>query len=396
MVAKQSQKYGAFMSDIEQARQKNERSATRFEGVAQRESRSKRFKGRPDVCFSIDYYDPQTGKRVRKTIGWRSEGFTAEMAASMRRDLLSVGKRKSVMHDMYVETPPLLFGEAWKIYKRDWIDGHVKHPGSDISNYNNHLGCFEEIHLHNISAHRIIAYMGELERTGLSPQTIKHVIGLMRRIMRKMVQWKLWRGELPFDAVIMPKINNGRTRYLTPVEAHALLAALKKTSPRMWIMSLISLHCGLRFGEIAALTFGDIDLNMQTIHVRESKSGKARHAVMSGAVQSALLEMQRGEACEMLFPSRTGCVMAAPSDAFERAVASLGFNKGITDRRQKVVFHSLRHTYASWLAMSGEGQNMIADLLGHSSLEMSRRYTHLMPDARKATAKAIDAIFSHE
>ena len=72
-------------------KQKNERVATRFEGVYQRESWSKRFRGRPDVCYSIDYYDPQTKKRVRNTIGWRSEGFTAEMAADMRRELLGTG-----------------------------------------------------------------------------------------------------------------------------------------------------------------------------------------------------------------------------------------------------------------------------------------------------------------
>lgn len=382
---------------MEQGKQKNERLATRFEGVYQRESWSKRFKGRPDVCYTIDYRDSETGKRVRKTIGWRSEGFTAELAASMRRDLLSLGKKKAVMGDHYI-TPVknMFFSEAWNIYKRDWLEGRAKTVRTDTAIYDKHLSEIALMSLSDISAHRLTTLMGELDRKGLAPQTVRHVIALVRRVMRKMMQWKLWKGELPFVDIELPKLNNGRTRYLTPEEARTLLAALRNTSPRMWIMSLISLHCGLRFGEIAALTFGDIDLNMQTIHVRESKSGKARQAVMSGVVQSALQEMQREEACALLFPSRTGCVMAAPSDAFERAVASLGFNNGITDRRQKVVFHSLRHTYASWLAMSGEGQNMIADLLGHSSLEMSRRYTHLMPDARKATAKAIDAIFSHE
>lgn len=97
--------------------------------------------------------------------------------------------------------------------------------------------------------------------------------------------------------------------------------------------------------------------------------------------------------------------MRAPSDAFESCVRQLGLNNSgevdahgkpveIADRKLRVVFHSLRHTYASWLALSGEEQLMIADLLGHADLEMSRRYTHLMNNARKATAKAIDAVFN--
>lgn len=96
------------------------------------------------------------------------------------------------------------------------------------------------------------------------------------------------------------------------------------------------------------------------------------------------------------------------SDTFARTVDALGLNdsgeevlpggrrvrRKIGDRRQKIVFHSLRHTYASWLALAGEGQAMIAEMLGHSSLEMSRRYTHIMSEARQVTAERISRIFS--
>lgn len=88
--------------------------------------------------------------------------------------------------------------------------------------------------------------------------------------------------------------------------------------------------------------------------------------------------------------------MRAPSDTFERTVEELGLNEGVRDRRDKVVFHTLRHTYASWLARSGQGQSVISDLLGHASLEMSKRYIHLMPDSRRAAAQAIETLFTND
>ncbi|RUA17837.1 MAG: hypothetical protein DSY55_01355 [Clostridia bacterium] len=52
---------------------------------------------------------------------------------------------------------------------------------------------------------------------------------------------------------------------------------------------------------------------------------------------------------------------------------------GITDPRQKFVFHSLRHTCASWLVMSGVDLYVVKEILGHASITMTERYSHLRP-----------------
>jgi integrase len=59
------------------------------------------------------------------------------------------------------------------------------------------------------------------------------------------------------------------------------------------------------------------------------------------------------------------------------------FNNGVTDRRQKITFHTLRHTFASWLAMQGTPLLTIKELLGHQSLAMTERYSHLSPGQKK-------------
>ena len=78
--------------------------------------------------------------------------------------------------------------------------------------------------------------------------------------------------------------------------------------------------------------------------------------------------------------------------SFKRAVEELGFNKGIKDVRQKVVFHTLRHTFASWLAIDGVPLYTISELMGHSTMDMTKRYAHLCPDTKRAAVEKIDAI----
>ncbi len=64
----------------------------------------------------------------------------------------------------------------------------------------------------------------------------------------------------------------------------------------------------------------------------------------------------------------------------------LGFNMRVTDDRDKVVFHTLRHTFASWQVQAGMGLYELQKLMGHKSFQMVQRYAHLAPDnLRKAT-----------
>jgi site-specific recombinase XerD len=71
---------------------------------------------------------------------------------------------------------------------------------------------------------------------------------------------------------------------------------------------------------------------------------------------------------------------ALSKDSYERAVERLGFNVNITDRRQRVVFHTLRHTYASWLVMAGVDLYTVQRLMGHKDITMTQRYAHLAPE----------------
>ncbi len=385
------------------------RKSTKYPGVQARESEERRFRGRPDICYTIDYKDA-TGKRVRKDVGWASQGFSAALASEMRSRLVNEAKTAIAMGGAL---PPQgmrcpNFGEAWEKYKKDWLLANGKDAKYPTSLISNHLAGFLSLPLNEITAYRIDKLMNTMRSAGLAPQSVRNTVGLVRSIMRRMMIWKLYNGPLPFADITLPKLNNARERFLTAAEARALLEELRKRSGHTWMMALISLHCGLRFGEIAHLRWQDIDFQNMNIFIAESKSGKARHSVMTEEVAKAFCSLAPGNKTDLIFPSRTGGVMDAVSKVFFRAVDAVGLNDTgeivkkpdgslakikITDRRQKVVFHTLRHTYASWLAKGGLGQTIIADRLGHHSLQMSMRYTHLMDESRKASAEAISRIF---
>ena len=387
------------------------RRSTRYQGVQVRESPERRHRGKPDLCFTIDYRDAQ-GKRIRRDIGWASEGITAAFAHQERLRLIAEAKaiRRGESSPLTVQQASLILDRAWERYRDDWMKAKGKRYDSDQWMYDAHVRpVFGRTLLQEISPYALDRFMASLTAQGLSAQTIRHLVGLIRRIMRRMVAWGLYDGPLPFDAISMPRLDNRRERFLQPEEARALLAELHRRSHQTWLMALISLQCGLRFSEIAGIRHMDINLQQGLLYIAESKNGRARHAYLTPELIDALRDLPARPANALVFPARDGKKMTNVSDSFSRAVDYLGLNDTgdtfrdangiehpvkITDRRQRIVFHSLRHTYASWLACSGAGQAMIAGLLGHSSLEMSRRYTHLMDDEKKSTMERISKIFN--
>ncbi len=101
--------------------------------------------------------------------------------------------------------------------------------------------------------------------------------------------------------------------------------------------------------------------------------------------------MEPGGKSELVFPGKNGKKRKQMSKTFERTVEKLGFNDGVQDRRQKLTFHSCRHTCASWLVQAGIPLFTVKEIMGHSTIALTGRYSHLAPSAFQQTAEAIEA-----
>lgn len=218
---------------------------------------------------------------------------------------------------------------------------------------------------------------------------------MVGRIYNKMGAWSLYDGKSPVTAVKKPKVDNARVRFLNKKQAQELLDTLKQRSNTWWAFAFISLNTGLRLGEILGLRVSDIDLANKAIHVRDAKAG-SRTVVMTDEARDYFAANMPASSNKHLFTNAEGkpYTSTTVSKLFVRVVDELGFNDEIFDARQKVVFHTLRHTFASWLAIEGVPLYTIATLMGHSTLEMTKRYSHLCPDTKLAAVNNISSILN--
>ncbi|MDE2582744.1 MAG: site-specific integrase [Rhodospirillales bacterium] len=185
---------------------------------------------------------------------------------------------------------------------------------------------------------------------------------------RKIASDDTWRRVQPFK-----EADAARVRYLTTAECTRLLNA---ADPEFRPLAQAALLTGCRFGELAALAVGDFNPDAGTLHIRTSKSGKARHVVLTeeGTVFFRSLAAGRPAAAIML-PKAGGSrwnkshQTRPMKEACQRAKIEPPAN-----------FHALRHTWASLAVMGGAPLLVIAKNLGHSDTRMvERHYGHMAP-----------------
>lgn len=178
----------------------------------------------------------------------------------------------------------------------------------------------------------------------------------------------------------MPKFDNARTRFLSQGEAQKLISYLFESSQLWYDIALISLNTGMRLSEIIKLKVSNINLSSQYVSAMDTKNRKNRYIPLNNTAFEVFSRNTKGkENSDHVFLHENKKINIY-NNVFTRAVKKCGFNNNITDNRQKVVFHTLRHTFASWLVQQGTPLAVVSSLLGHSSIQMTMRYAHLAPE----------------
>lgn len=396
-------------------------TSTQYPGVRYRTHKERKYNGKLDRYFSIRY--KRDGKTVEESVGWASQGMNAQKATKIRSDIvqnIKLGKRPQSLREKRTLESAALIAEAknkeQKILENytfdqlgqkyiEWSKANKKSWRDDYLRYDLHLKpILGEKPLIKISSFDLEKLKSTLQKKkvhrknpklqrSLSPATVKHCLVLARQMFNKAIIRGLFNGPNPVKKIKLPKLNNTRLRFLSYQEAHLLLSKLICKSPQVHDQALIALHCGLRFGEIANLTLADLNFNNGIIQIRDPK-GASRQAYMTDEVKVMLQTRSPSNASDFIFPGKNGSRQGSISNSFDRAVRDIGLNEGISDRRDKVVFHTLRHTFGSWLAIQGTPILTIKELMGHKTIEMTMRYAHLIPDQKIAAIKELSDEFS--
>jgi integrase len=268
---------------------------------------------------------------------------------------------------------------------------------SESGSYNKWLApVLGDIQLQKVTPAILEALVLQMIKAGKKPATITKSLNTFSQVWTSAAARDFVRGECPVRRVKRPKQDNARLRFFTRNEAQLLLKALRARSTDMHDIAMLSLFAGLRAGEIHGLRWADVDFGTDLLTILDTKNGKNRHVPVVPEVQSVLQRRYTGQLKDALvFPGKNGGRRQWVSDTFERTIKDLGINNGISDARQKAVFHTLRHSYGSWLVQAGVPIFTVAKLMGHSSVLMTQKhYAHLAPDSTRSAAMMLTGALS--
>jgi integrase len=203
--------------------------------------------------------------------------------------------------------------------------------------------------------------------------TVRYMAALSHALSIASREWE-WLETNPMAKVSRPKEPRGRLRFLLPEERSSLLQACSDSEcPELLLIVVLALSTGARQGELLGLKWGDVDFEKRRLTFHETKNGERRSVSVTGIAIDLLNKhaAARTTLSPLVFPSKTD-----PSKP-------LNFRTAWENALEKAqikdfVFHSLRHSAASELAMSGAGLAEIAEILGHKTLAMVRRYSHFI------------------
>ena len=198
-----------------------------------------------------------------------------------------------------------------------------------------------------------------------NPATVnRYLASISKALSVALKEWE-WLEENPMHKIEKEKETHGRERFLSREEKKKQLATCKQANHSyLYPIVAIALTTGMRKGEILGLRWKDIDFEMKKIILQKTKNGDRRVIPLIPQLEEILdsLHSDSFSAEQYIFSVKD------IRHAFKKVLEVAGI--------EGFVFHDLRHTAASYLAMDGATQGELMEILGHRSPHMTRRYAH--------------------
>lgn len=222
-----------------------------------------------------------------------------------------------------------------------------------------------------------------------APATVLRYMSALSHAFTTAVKEWGWIDDTPMRKVSKPSLPRGRVRFLSDDERPRLLKACKESSnPYLYSVVVFALSTGMRQGEIMGLTWDVVDLNRGRAILHETKNGERRAVAITGHALELMKEMNKVRRIDskLIFPSKEISPQKKQKPMDLRTPWKTAVRKAeLSDFK----FHDLRHSAASYLAMNGASLAEIAEVLGHKTLQMVKRYAHL---SEGHTARVVESM----
>jgi integrase len=322
---------------------------------------------------------------------WRSKQVTTlELAKKIEAKF----RTESIESDIFNINKAYVIDVAWKRYlqwaklnKRSWIDDKIR--------WDRHISKYlKNKKMDRITPNNIQTILNDMaikltpQGNHYAPATIKQVLVLIKRVYNWSIEQKLYQGHNPCTSLAIPQFDNKVTNPLNKKALESLLNVLNSwINIRAVLVVKFALYTGKRKGEILKLTWDCVDLQNNYLYFKASntKNKKSSTIPINKNCIEILRKCQEIKLSDLVFPSNAGNYYSTFDETWKRIRKKAGLS---------IRFHDLRHTYASYLASSGKVDiYTLKELLGHSSIEMTQRYAHLVNGALKRAVDIVDEVF---
>ena len=321
----------------------------------------------------VDYRLPD-GRRIR-----RSTGFTdKKMAELMLKDIELQIARKTLKIPMGMSLQ-----EFWERYL-EYAQAHktkqtCKTEKSVFSAFLRFLLSKGVSRLDKLSPEHLEKYKFLLIERGLSRFTVNKQLRTIKSIISKAVEWELL-PENPFKRVKLLKQPEGKLRFLTKEEIKQFLDAIEREDLKLYV--IVALNTGLRLSELVSLEWKDVDFELQILRVTNkdnftTKNYRNRTIPLNRAAHRALSRLKE------LNPEKP---IAIKERHLSRLISKYAKKAGLLD----VTCHTLRHTFASHLAMSGVDLVTLKKLMGHSTITTTLIYAKITEEHKMRALSSLE------
>jgi integrase len=280
---------------------------------------------------------------------------------------------------------------TFKEFAKTWLDVYVKN-NNRLSEQQHKEGClrlylipyFDKFPLDKISNLDIENFKAKMMKTKLSADSINHFLSTLSTCLKTAVEWEIIKS---IPRIKRLRVTPNKFDYLTEEEANRILA---QTDGQIKEMIFFCLKTGVRFGELIALDWNDIDFQEKQITVRRSivrgimcstKSNKIRYIPLISSVSDMLIKRAKNHGF-VFTRHKTHFTQHYSCKKLYQACRKAGL--------RKIGWHKLRHTFASHLAQNGVAIQAIKELLGHADITTTMRYAHLSPSALRAAMNVLE------
>ncbi len=350
------------------------RHKTRYQNVIYIETTTN---GKPDKTYYIRYRENGKNKEVK--IGKYSDGIRENYCNKIliaTKNAVRLGDHAPIIMNSHKKEVITFDQIAMKHYEAHELHNRTNHQSRSKyeSQLKPYIGAKD---ISTVTKNDILYIQREMAKTR-APKTVNQYIQTIRAIYNFAKEEDIFTGINPAIGIKEQKVDNKRTRFLTTDEIKRLLKAVSH-DPELYLFTLLSLSTGGRLGTIMHISKKDLNLENNMITLLDIKNGNTYGGFFDEKLKDILEKRIKPlNQNDKLIHMNVRTLRRNMSN-----ILTALFNKNLeaNDRKNRVVVHTLRHTFASHLAINGTPIFTIQNLLNHKDIKQTLRYAKLAPDS---------------